>query len=241
MKYSEFIFQGAKAAADYGELDATYEAFMLGNLNEDEKYSSFIDKAIHEGNAFLQRLSSLGKVPARIQTFEAVGNGEPIFEMGGDFLRPVSVFQYRDDAKLIDYDTMPFKKLGNKVYVMGRYSPYRKIHVQYRVAIPVFGLKDIPFITEFVTADGQSQYDSAGQLFESYEEALQNAIENDIDLTEEYGISDEALLLGIDFIRARCRDDKSKGHQEEMEVESRLNDIEDDEFLFLQTKMGVAL
>ena len=236
MRYSEFVYQGAKAASDYGELDASYEAFLLGHLSENEKYASFIDNAVREANSFLQRISVLGKVPARIKTFEAIGNGNPSFEMDADFLRPLSVFQYRDDDHPRDYDVLPFKKLGKYVFVMGPYSPYRKIHIQYRVAIPIYGLSDIPFISEYVTSNGQSHYDVAGDIYDSFYEAKEAAEEADIDLTESFGITDEVLMLGVDWIKARCRDDKSKGHQEEMEVESRLNDVADDEFIYEQRK-----
>ena len=233
MKYSEFIYKAAIAASKYHDSSATYESFMLGELASQEDFSGYIDGAYHEANAFLQRASSLGKIPTRVAAFGPIGvDMAAELAMGDDFLKPVAVFQYHDDSLMRDYDTLAFKKFGNKVYVVGRYSPYRKIYVQYRVKIPILDKTDIPFITE-VTGG----YEVKGTVYTTLASALEASMANDVSL-DLYNISDELLYIGIDWIKGRLNDEISKGHSEEMEAESRLNDFDADEYLFVQKRGG---
>lgn len=242
MKYSNFIYEGARAGADFGDPSTTYRGFIMGELAQDQDYSPYLDKAYHEANSFLQRISALGKVPCRIKEFDPIGADTAAeLVMDDDFLTAVSVFQYDDDFKR-SYTVLPFRKLGNKVYVLGRYSPYRKIYVQYRPKIPVFSKSNIAFVTEVSTVYYtisviKPNGTSVTETTDNEANALQLADDMQVDLAD-YGITDEILLLGIEWIRARLKDDVSKGHSEEIEVESRLNDIESDEFIFLQTKGG---
>lgn len=243
MKYSELIYQGARAAGNYGDPSITYRSFIMGEMQNDPDYAAYIDRAYHEANAFLQRVSALGKVPCKIKTFEPVGvDTAAELVMPNDFLTAVSVFQYDRDDKPNDtqYETLPFKKFGNKVYVMGRYSPYRKIHVQYRPKVPILGKEDIAFVTENSTSNYSIVKARSGisETANNIASALNKAEYYQVDLSSSYGISDEILLLGVDWIRARLKDDVSKGHSEEMEIESRLNDIESDEFIYLQRRGG---
>ena len=241
MKYSEFIYQCAKQGSGYGESEVNYHTFLLGACSQPD-YATYLDKAFHEANAFLQRISALGKVPCRIKEFEAIGSGVAELEMDSeDFLKPVAVFQYRDKDKR-DYDNMPFRKIGNKVQVLGSYSPYRKIYVQYRPKIKYFRPSDVVFITSNADnstySTAESSYYVEGTQYDTFDEAFEAAEEKQFDLTAEYGISDELLSIGIDFVKGRINDDASQGHSQEMEAESRLNDFEPDEFVFLQTKGG---
>lgn len=245
MKYPDFIYQCAKAGADYGDDSMTYPNFILGNMKDDQDYSPYLDKTYHEANAFLQRVSALGKVPCGIKEFGPIGADTAAeLVMDSDFLTAVSVFQY-DDESHRKYTTLPFRKLGNKVYVLGRYSPYRKIYVQYRPKIPVFSKSNIAFVTEVSTVyytisvikpDGTSLTETADNVAD----ALRLADDMQVDLAD-YGITDEVLLIGVDWVRGRLRDDVSKGHSEEVEAESRLNDVESDEFIYAQTKGGRVL
>lgn len=245
MKYPDFIYQCAKAGADYGDDSMTFPNFMLGNMKDDQDYSPYLEKTYHEANAFLQRVSALGKVPCRIKEFGPIGADTAAeLVMDSDFLTAVSVFQYDDDLKR-SFTTLPFRKLGNKVYVLGRYSPYRKIYVQYRPKIPVLSAGKICWITEdsegyynldaFTNASTGESYQAVS--FVSSADAMEEADSRQIDLAD-YGLTDEVLLIGVDWVRGRLRDDTSKGHSEEVEAESRLNDVESDEFIYAQTKGG---
>jgi len=241
MKYSEFIFLGMKAGSDYGDPSMNYHSFLLGAANQQD-FSSYLDKAFHEANVFLQRASSLGKFPTRIKEFPPMDENADL-EMGSDFLKPVAVFQFSDGLRS-SYNSLRFKKVGNNVQVVSPFSPNKEIYVQYRPKIRLFGKEDIVFIEP-----SNQNYETTGESFivrgteyQSFADAFNAAEALQIDLQNEYDIPDNLLMIGVDFIRARLNDDVSRGHSQEMEAESRLNDFEQDEFLFVQTKGGrVAL
>lgn len=240
MNYSHFIYEGARASADSGDSSMNYSLFLLGQMAVEEDYAGYLERTYREANAFLQRASALGKLPCRIKVFNPIGlNGTPEFTMEEDFLTPVSVFQYRDDIRKIDYETLEFKKLGNKVIVISPLSPFRKIYIQYRVKVPYLGKEDICWITEVSTTEynlekvGETYSDSYSNL----PDAIEAAEDYQFDL-EALGFTDELLSIGVDWIRARLDDNDNRGHSREAEAESRLNDIEADEFIYLQKKGG---
>lgn len=240
MKLSEFIFLCMKQGSNYGEKEMNYHSFLLGAASQQD-YAPYLDKAYNEANVFLQRASSLGKIPCRIKEFEPVGHNAAELEMDSDFLKPVAVFQYCDNTNR-DYDSLPFRKVGNRVYVLGHYSPYRKIYVQYRPKIKLFVESDIVWINPS-TADSTfstaaESYIVEGTEYDNFADAFEMAQSKQIDLEEEYGIADELLMVGVDFVKGRLNDDASQGHSQEIEAESRLNDFEPNEYVYLQTKGG---
>lgn len=236
MLYSEFIYQCVKSAANYGDSSMTYQAFLLGDMKQEQDYAGYLDKAYHEGNAFLQRCSSLGKIPTRIKEFEPIGADMAAeLKMGDDFLKAVSVFQYDDDKRL-RYTVLPFRQIAGKIYVLGQYSPYRKIYVQYRVKIPLFNEGSISWVVK--GSENEDSYFVEGAEYDSLAEAVEKADAKQIDLTALYGIEDSLLMIGIDWVKGRIGDEVSLGHSQETEAESRLNDFELDEFLYSQRSGG---
>ena len=232
MNYSEFIYTCAKEGANtYGDATMDYAAFLLGGMGVSEVYADCLDRTYVLANQFFQRCSSLGKLRCKVVSFEECdGSG---LVMGEDCSKPLAVFQYDDDERQTDYRNLEFRTVGKKVKVIGRVSPYRKVNVQYRPKVPMFGKKDIRFIEE---ANAFSyMVTGIATAFMTFDGAYAAAEEKQVDL-EDYGFSDELLMIGVDWIKGRLNDDTSMGHSQEIEAESRLNDFDPDEFLFLQRR-----
>ena len=256
MKLSRFIFEGAKAASDFGELSMTYEAFLMGGMEKTQEYSAFLDKGFREANAFLQRVSQLGIVPLRIKSYEpeeVVVNG--CLQQPSDCLKAVAVFQpkgrkgslylpYSDDSDIdpvLDamqrgYDSIPFRKINSQVYMMvGKYDHYKAVFMQYKKRVPYFNQSDVKHIYQ---VNDSYVVDGDDDVYTDYSSAFTACENAQIDLEAEYGITDEVLSVGIDWIKGRSMEDVSRGHSIEMEAESRLLDFGSQDFVFLQTKTG---
>lgn len=232
MKLSYLIYLSAKAAADYGDASFTYESYMSGEAQKDEDYASFIDKALTEVNAFLQRVSTLNKVPAVVESF-TLTKGQYQIAFPNSKGRVITVFQYRNDQS--NYDVLSYSHLGNAIFLR---KPFRNeegdtVWVQYRPKIEWYREADIIPI-EATEYDGSIQYLSNGEYYDSFTEAEEA---NEVDLTEEYGLSNEILALCVDWVKARLMDSRTEGQAKEIEVESRINDVTLDEVLITPYKV----
>ena len=239
MKYSEFIFHCAKQGANtYGDATMTYMGFLRGEMAETEVYANCLDRAYFLANQFFQRCSALDKLQCNIKAFYEAGIGQHapglVMDEEDRFLKPVAVFQYCDDDKRTDYINLDFHQVGkNVINVLGKWSPYRKIYVQYKTKVPYLGADRIAFIHEDAT--NYYRVDGVTETFNNFQQAYEAAEAEQLDLGD-YGFTNELLMIGVDWVKARLNDDVSMGHSQEIEAESRLNDFESDEFLYVQRR-----
>lgn len=241
MYYSKFIYLAAKAGANYNDPSMTYENFLMGKMDETDDYAGFLDKAFLEANSFFQRLSVLHIIPSKIEVHDELGDEEAVLALPTDCLQPMHVFQYlNDDLANSDYINVAFRKDGSSVYLQGRYLRNRKVRIQYRPKIAMLGRENISWIVNTPDANGFDSYEVGGSFYNDFYEALTENEEGQLDLLETYGITDEMLMVGIDWIKGRLNEDESKGHSQELEAESRLQDLSSDDFEYAQYRMGKA-
>lgn len=235
MKYSQFIFQIVKIAAGYGDSNMSYESFLLGNFEKDEDYAKFLDKAFFQANSFFRRIVSLGKMPYKLTQYEDFPQ-DMIFDLPTECLEPISVFQKNANGH---YDVLPFRRFPNgKLAVEGKANKSKPLYLQYSFILPYFRKSDIKFIDSAVDSYGNEMYFVGGNSFSSFENAFNYAERNQIDLTSSYNIPEEALMIGVDWCAGRISEDASKGHSQEIEAETRLNDLLDEPFMVRQQSGG---
>lgn len=236
MYYSNFIYYAAKAGSEYGDPAMTYENFLMGKMGETDDYAGFLDKAFREANAFFQRLFALNLTALKVYSADAEDDSSE-FELPTDCGKVLHVFQFTD-PKNTKYRNFEFRKEGNKVVVIGDYSRNRKVCIQYRAKAPVLGAESIKWIENVQDANGLSTYFVDGTFYTSPQSALEMAQKKQIDLEAVYGIGDDVLFIGIDWIRGRLNDNESKGHSQEAEAETRLQDIAPNEYEYEQIMTG---
>ena len=233
MKFSEFIYNIVKAASDYGDDSMSYQSFLLGNMSKDEDYSKFLDKAFLQTNAFIKRLAVLDKLPYKNYTCDYPEDKK--LNLPSDCKTVVTVIELLSDGAYINH---AFKQTRKELLVLGTPSS-NELLIQYKQVIPTFKKSDIHFIEEFSDEENNSSYSvEGGDIYEDIYYALEAADLLQLDLTEEYGIEDEALYIGIDWCVGRLNEDASRGHSQEMEAETRLNDLIEDPFIFNQKRSG---
>lgn len=235
MKWSEFIYLCAKEGADYGDPTMTYESFLMQGMDATDDYKGFLDKAFTACNQYLQRISTLGYVPMKIAEYEALGFSATKIDLPEDCKAPKYVFQYRDDNNhQLGYETVPFRKNGNELLLTGAFSPYRKVYVQYQVRIDFIRRAQVPFIETSQDENGIEIYIVEGNGYTVFSDAFNACEALQIDLKDEYGIEDDVMSVGIDWVKGRLNENDSKGHSQEVEAESRLQGMEPDQYEYAQ-------
>lgn len=237
MKLTKLLYQVVKTATDLGDDSFTYLSLITGEAMKNPDYSSSIDKALLNINAFIQRLVALDKLPCQIKDLDVSENN--VYDLSKTDPKPrkiVNVFQFTDIEES-EWCNFEFRNLGgNKYKVIGYPNNSKKINFQYRVVVPNFDETYIKQVIVVYGDDGNidgyefngTRYTNPFELINAYDEA-------DLDLTEVYGLQEEAVPLCCAYAKAMQNDtDSSLMHALMSETESRMLDIETGETLFNQ-------
>jgi len=237
MKLSKLLYECAKAATNYGDQSFTYLSLMTGEALNDENYANAVPTALTNINGFLQRLSQLRKLPAKIEAFDVSDDDASIpYERFSEKPRSiVAIFQRFGKS----YRNLEWRKSNHDVRILEAFDRSKKVYVQYRPEVPYFTMSDIPSCEAVYDEAGDFKaYSFKGAEYANEDGLLEAMGECDFDLEKRLGVPNEAYPLCIEWCKAKMNDlDAGASQALEVKTESRILDIENDENLFLQTEI----
>ena len=218
MKLSRLAYEAVRLSSQTSGKVLSYSDFLNGNGDTNNDCSFAVNSVFVFLNEYFQRLVTLQKIPFKVKDIGAVDGSSvssfPISSIATDVNSVVSVFQLVSG----EYVNVYFRELNRNIQLLGEWSPALDIYVQYQEDIPYLSEDDLVALED--GTDGKT-------------------VDNNIDLKEAYGITDEMCVYALEWCQGKMMEESSPSLSmiHINNVENYLNGIQDKQTAFYQNKI----
>lgn len=215
MKLSELAYQCVKNVYYTSNTSFTYDLFKVGEYDNDSEFDLEISNVFSPINEAISRLNNLNKIPHLVEKVQL--NSEKSATLPSTIISIVGVGDLSGNIKSYE-----FVESGNKVFVK---TNKKYVYIEGKRKIPYF-TKDSYYIESLSSEIPEN-------IIYGNDESTND---RDIDLFEEYGITDEMCSYIIEYVAGRLWEvsNTSIANMHRTIAEHYFSDLPDKEVLFRQ-------